>query len=298
MTRALFEGPNPGESRSLREAIHGFYHEMDPTLRQQRAHQALGLGYSEAVRIAAGMFIETAYDPELPLQEREELFEQGNTIYERLSRKGFKGGIMTGDAATASTRLALRPAYEALVLRDSLPTPAEEEQSYTRLLHASADIAANLAMTPEEGSSIRNDLIGCTSEISVQLLLMRFGIREVPGEYGPFFTFVSEDYGDGRRATIRNRWDVSVYTEGEEAKPPKVAHKVQVKTTHNEYAACKGDYAEDIAVVYTLEDLKVGKHALRFATIIQECFYEAEHGVERVTPYLNRRTNQLLDIMG
>ncbi len=241
------------------------------------------------------MFVETAFSTGLTKSEKRVLVAEGHDTYNDVFRRGTTARSMTGSAAAASLRLAVAPSVELLVVNQSLPTPKVAEQDYAKLTMQANKIADCIDANRPGTQNVHH--VGISSEASVWLLLMRFGKAHVPGEYVPYFSFLTEDVGNGQRQTNANRWDISVFAQVLSNQPPSLAHKIQVKTSSLDMGYGK-TYAEDIAVVYTLEDLRTANHPVFATTVVRECLVELEEpGCERISTLLDAQTDKLLDLI-
>jgi hypothetical protein len=111
-------------------------------------------------------------------------------------------------------------------------------------------------------------------------------------------TRFSQVSGNAPDMSLKNAWDISIFTQVDKTIPPELSYKVQVSTYRKEE-----NYTPDIDMLSLCDDLELpdernlNRHLI-VGRIMMECAMELERGSPTLTARLDQRTEQLLDVLG
>ena len=124
--------------------------------------------------------------------------------------------------ARAAIQSALIPVYAWMTLCGQLP-PTKSQ--VTEKAHGDTiTIGYQLTKAYSSGKYVSEDekpyMSGMISEVAILALLQRFAIREVGGNtFSPILSTLREDRRNNSGSTVNHGWDISVFTQLEEANP-------------------------------------------------------------------------------
>lgn len=193
-------------------------------------------------------------------------------------------------AGKSLTHLAYLQTYQWLLLNKTLPPEYIAKKTYKDLIgvgewhsYKHREMSSELKSLEESEyntqkvngiKSERSRLAGNMTEISLKLLLKRFGIYELKDRsWCAIPSLLTENHGQGSTASVNRRWGISVLTDPDELGEPELTYKVQSKTSDTWEQKSPPD--DNIALVCLNPDLRLeGESKLPASTIIHECKFE------------------------
>ena len=186
----------------------------------------------DARLMAAEMATEIATKAPISGERKIELLGRAKELLTTISNADEHFNANTVIGIKAKVNLAALPAIATLAIEERLPSPAVIAKTYGelgQLAEQTVQRSRELKTSGQREKAAR--LNGITGELAINLLLLRFQIKELGGKGEIALpSFFSEDnlglFGAGN--THSDKWDLSVFSDT--SGPPELLHAIQVKT--------------------------------------------------------------------
>ncbi len=255
---------------------------------------------------AGSLCLEQAYISQ-ELNERLALLERAQKDWQKATALQAKQSfVLDSHVGEALIGLVFLPSHYWLLLQHELPPREVANKSYYQLLGVSQQLViasnfhhANRATEGKEAKTRNQELAGKISEASTLLLLKRYQIAHHSDQswHAQPATFTQDRHSQslGRR---HSPWDVSVFTDlGSELD---LTYQLQIKYNKNT-SFRPPSMSTEVQDIFINPDLLIPTDMRPYhfdhTKIVNECAQEAG-GNLFATHNLNRRTDQLLNLMG
>ncbi len=294
----------PAHTTTPKELAKRYTAAADDGERLQVIYELEGQGTSEALARSGAMYLDIAMQTESGSRSAF-LGQARHNMQQALMSEG---EIFSSDStARAAVLLAHMDVFEQLTPTQTRMDPELLRAAHHRNLNVSQLIAnSQQYYRDNEDAEQTSDFWGLAAEQAVSLVLERFSVQGIgDGSWFVRPALFSEDVKFCKYGEPRTSFDILGLTQDDEAFQFYPAYKIQVKAVRTEDV-----YADEITTIVATRDL-----ALKYDTgsawvsplkVIEECVLEYEAmlagessvGDSAVTDRLNRRTDQLLEILG
>lgn len=294
----------PAHTATPKELAKRYTEASDNSERLQVVYELEGQGTSEALARSGAMYLDIAMQTE---DGSRDAF-LGQARHNMQQSLVTEGEIFSCDStARAAVLLAHMDIFEQLTPSQTSIDPELLRRAHYQNLNVSQMIANSQEYYRQNGDAEQtSDFWGLAAEQAVSLLLERFSVQAVgDGSWFVRPAVFSEDMKFCKYGEPRTAYDIVGLTQDDASYQFYPAYKIQVKAVRTEDV-----YAKDISTVIATRDLALqydgGSAWISPLRVIEECVFEHEAmlagessvGDNAVTDRLNRRTNQLLDILG
>ncbi|MFO0920256.1 MAG: hypothetical protein U0451_01130 [Candidatus Saccharimonadales bacterium] len=267
-------------------------------------------GSDEALFNAGALALDVASKSSIDDAERIYWLQRANQSWSRISAKVSKTGNLTHGAVNSAIHHATLPAYQVMLLSETLPDFKVRNRMYDNLCQiGECAIGKFSELTTQERTRLNIErqmrLAGTIGELSILLMLQRFARNKLNNrEQLTLPSRLSEDNGINRRAgsPIAKAWDINIFQQFDTDDIIDNPFKIQVKTRkprHQKHYS----YNDEITLVHIREDLfvadKENHDKLSPLTIIRELIHDYRGSATKtLLRRLDNRTEKLLDILG
>ncbi len=294
----------PAHTATPKELAKRYADAADNSERLQVVYELEGQGTSEALARSGAMYLDIA----MQTDDGSRSAFLGQARHNMQQALVSEGEIFSCDStARAAVLLAHMDIFEQLTPTQTRMDPELLRAAHHRNLNVSQLIANSQQYYKDNEDAERtSDFWGLAAEQAVSLVLERFSLQAVgDGSWFVRPAVFSEDVKFSKYGEPRTAYDILGLTQDDASYQFYPAYKIQVKAVRTEDI-----YAEDITTVIATRDLALqydrGTAWISPLKVIEECVFEHEAmlagessvGDSAVTERLNRRTDQLLEILG